>query len=89
MEELARYLKALVVLQVQMLELAAARGENTAVRSEVILADAGFTAREIAGMVGKSPAAVSKAISRARATRRSPDSETDASSGYSGDPASA
>jgi hypothetical protein len=79
MEELARYLRALVVLQVQLLEVAAARGETVAVRSEVILADAGFTAREIGVMVGKTPAAVAKAISRARATRRTADVETEAS----------
>lgn len=61
MEELVRYLRALVYLQAQ-----AAATANPSGRIEVLLARAGLGHKEIAEIVGKSPAAVSKAISRAK-----------------------
>jgi DNA-directed RNA polymerase specialized sigma24 family protein len=61
MEELEKYLKALVYLQLE------ARGdESERQKTELLLARSGFTAREIAEFLGKSEAAASKAISRAR-----------------------
>jgi DNA-directed RNA polymerase specialized sigma24 family protein len=69
MEELIRYMRALVLLQVQE-SLRIGDPEHSAIRPEVLLADAGFSAREIADMVAKTPAAVAKAISRGRTARR-------------------
>lgn len=50
------------------LELAAYSGKPPE-KPEFILARAGFRAREISELVGKSEAAVAKAISRARTTK--------------------
>lgn len=71
MEELVRYMKAMVMLQVRVAELLADKEDGVSVRPELLLAEAGFGAREIAGMLGKSQAAVAKSISRARSARRS------------------
>jgi len=70
MEELIRYTRALMLLQLSALQAAAARGEVAPVKPELVLSQAGFTAREIAEMLDKTPAAVAKAISRARSGRR-------------------
>jgi DNA-directed RNA polymerase specialized sigma24 family protein len=64
MEELVKYLRALVLLQVQ-----AMSGDEAPVKVEITLSRAGFSAREIAEMTGKTQAAVAKAISRARAKK--------------------
>ena len=66
MEEVAKLLRAVVALQVR-----AASGEDGAVpKPDLLLADLGFSAPEIARLTGKSVAAVSKAITRARAAAR-------------------
>jgi hypothetical protein len=60
MKELLKYVKALVALQVQALSKA-----EDQVKPELLLARAGLPAREIGGLLGKSPAAVAKTIQRA------------------------
>ncbi len=60
-EELTKYLKALVYLQVQSLTGATDFG-----KPELLLNKAGFKSREIAEILGKKEAAVSKTISRAK-----------------------
>jgi hypothetical protein len=70
-EELAKYLKALVLLQLHSAPFApnGASGSGatpTPSKPEVLLSRAGFTHREIADLLGKTPTAVAKAISRAR-----------------------
>ncbi len=59
LEELVKYLRALVLLQVGFSGTGAAK-------PEVLLAKAGFTHKEIAELLSKSQAAVAKAISRAK-----------------------
>jgi DNA-directed RNA polymerase specialized sigma24 family protein len=61
MEELLIYIKALVYLQVQSLP----EVEQKA-KPEVVLARAGLKYSEISQIVGKTEAAVSKAVSRAK-----------------------
>ncbi len=58
--ELLKCTKALLLLQLQ----GAARPEDR-LKPEIVLARAGFSAREIAALVGKNPAAVVKSIQRA------------------------
>lgn len=70
MEELIRYMRASVLLQLYTAQTQAAQPGAPPFKPEVLLADAGIPPREIAAMLGKSPAAVAKAISRARAARR-------------------
>jgi hypothetical protein len=65
MEELIKYLKALVFLQVQTLS-----GGEAFQKPELLLSRAGLTAREIAEVIGKNPAAVAKAIERAKKAAR-------------------
>lgn len=62
MEQLEKYLKALVLLQLN----DALSEEGSGQKPELILHKAGFTAAEGADMLGKSRAAVAKAISRAK-----------------------
>lgn len=69
MEEMLKYLRALVLLQLEQAQGRAER-EGTNSKLELLLADAGFSNNEVAQMVGKSVAAAAKAISRARAARR-------------------
>jgi DNA-directed RNA polymerase specialized sigma24 family protein len=59
-KELVKYAKAILVLQVQ-----ATNKTEDPEKSEILLARAGLAAREIAELLGKSPAAVAKAIQRA------------------------
>lgn len=61
MDELTKYMKALVFLQVQALA-----GASTFGKPEVLLHQAGFKNREIAEILGKKEPAVAKAISRAK-----------------------
>jgi DNA-directed RNA polymerase specialized sigma24 family protein len=61
MEEMTKYLKALVYLQVQALAGASAFG-----KPELLLNKAGFKNREIAEMLGKKESAIAKSISRAK-----------------------
>jgi hypothetical protein len=65
MEELVKYLKALVFLQVQALS-----GGEAFSKPELLLSRAGLTAREIAEALGKNQAAVAKAIVRAKKAAR-------------------
>ena len=60
LKDLARSTKALLLVQLQ----AQAEPEERE-KAEVLLARAGFGAREIAQMLGKKPAAVAKSIQRA------------------------
>ena len=69
MEELIRYARAMLLLQLKQVEMPASGGKAPVIRAELLLADAGFAAREIADLLGKNYAAVAKAVSRARATR--------------------
>jgi hypothetical protein len=66
MDELIRYLRALVLLQLHQ----GADGTG-ALKPEALLALAGFTHREIGAMLGKNPAAVAQAVSRARRAGKS------------------
>ena len=69
MEELVRYARALLLLHLKQVEMSAQPGKGPVIRAEILLADAGFGVRETADLLGKSYAAVAKAVSRARATR--------------------
>jgi DNA-directed RNA polymerase specialized sigma24 family protein len=77
MDELVRYTRALVFLQLQQLT-----GSDTFGKPELLLARAGFPHKEIAELLGKSPAAVAKAISRGRAAART--NGNDAAEGAAG-----
>jgi DNA-directed RNA polymerase specialized sigma24 family protein len=61
MEELVKYVRALVHLQV-----ATMYPMDPPEKAEIILSRAGLTHAEIAALLGKKPTAVSKAISRAK-----------------------
>lgn len=60
-KELLKYTKALLAIQI----LALGTTEDAA-KPEILLARAGLTAREIAALLGKKPAAVAKAIQRGK-----------------------
>jgi DNA-directed RNA polymerase specialized sigma24 family protein len=60
LEDIAKYTKALLLLQVQSHN----RADDPA-KPEVLLARAGLSAREIAELLGKNSGAVAKAIQRA------------------------
>ncbi len=64
MEELLKYMKALVYIQAQQI-----RSEDAAVKAEVLLAQAGLSYKEIAAMLNKKEAAVAKAVNRAQHSR--------------------
>ena len=64
MEELVKYMKALVYLQAQLIS----SGE-AGVKAEVLLARAGFAYKEIADIMGKSEMAVAKTVSRAKGSK--------------------
>jgi DNA-directed RNA polymerase specialized sigma24 family protein len=68
-EELVRYARALLLLQLKQVEMSAHTGKGPIIRAEILLADAGFGVQETADLLGKKYAAVAKAVSRARATR--------------------
>ena len=65
MEELLRYTKALVLLQ-----LNGAKDEHERISPDILLSRAGFKNPEIATMLGRSPAAVQKAVERAKKSTR-------------------
>jgi DNA-directed RNA polymerase specialized sigma24 family protein len=65
MDELIKYVRALVYLQAHQMS-----GEARAVKSEVLLAEAGLSYKEIAGILGKKELAIAKSLSRARATKK-------------------
>ncbi len=85
MEELIRYMRAVMLIQLSSLQAAAARGEVPGIKPELVLSQAGFSAREIGEMLGKSSAAVAKAISRARSSRRESITETAGTAEYGED----
>ena len=58
--ELVKYLRALLLFQVQGLD-----NTHDPIKPEVLLSRAGLNAREIADLLGKNSAAVTKAIQRA------------------------
>jgi DNA-directed RNA polymerase specialized sigma24 family protein len=65
MDEMIKYLKALVYLHAQVV------GQmEGAVRPEILLAEAGLSHKEIATALRKSQVAVSKTISRAKQTQK-------------------
>lgn len=80
MEEVAKYLKALVLLQLGAAVTNADR-EGRPTKFELLLADAGFSNGEISQMLGKSLAATAKAVSRGRAARRGAVDVSDAQPG--------
>jgi hypothetical protein len=85
-EELVRYARALLLLQLKHVAILAETGKGPVVRAEVLLADAGFGAREIADLLGKNYAAVAKALSRARAAKsKEPSQEESDAEGDSGE----
>jgi DNA-directed RNA polymerase specialized sigma24 family protein len=86
MEELAKYLRALLLLDIHRTQKLA-QSADSLLRIELLLSDAGFSHQEIAGLVGKKVPAVSKAISRARAVRPQglDDADTNGEKGDSND----
>lgn len=70
LEELLRYMRAMVMLQLHSAQVQSLQHDEIPLRAELLLADAGFSAREVSEMLSKSPAAVAKAISRGRSARR-------------------
>ena len=62
--ELLKYIKALLLLEVQRLNT-----EEEPIKPEVLLARAGLNAREIAELLGKNSTAVAKTIQRAAKAR--------------------
>ena len=64
MDELIKYMRALVLLQVHAPTPA---GASAGPKPEVLLARAGFPHKEIADLLGKSAGAVAKSVSRAKA----------------------
>jgi hypothetical protein len=70
MEELAKYLRALLLLELWNAQQTAERTGGAAPKLELLLAESGFATKEIADFLGKTPAAVAKAISRGRLARR-------------------
>ncbi len=64
MEEMVTYLKAILLVQVQAL-----LHEDEREKLEVVLSKAGLGHGEIARILGKTSAAIQKAVSRAKSTR--------------------
>lgn len=64
MEEVVKYLKALVFLQVS------AQADGPPIRPELLLQKAGLKLKEIAEVMGKKETAVAKTISRAKASSK-------------------
>jgi hypothetical protein len=58
--ELVKYIKALLLLQIQGLDK-----NHDPIKPEALLSRAGLSAREIADLLGKNSAAVTKALQRA------------------------
>ena len=70
MEELGKFLRAMLLLKIWSAQQVAERNGVAAPKFELILADSGFSIKEIADLLGKSPAAAAKAVARAKAARR-------------------
>lgn len=84
MEELAKYLKALLLLDLWRSQMEAQRNGSSATKLELLLADSGFSNKEVSDLLGKSVAAVAKAISRGRATRKAGAREDQSNGGGAG-----
>jgi biotin operon repressor len=69
-EELTKYLRALLLLGLWHAQNVRQGGGQTEPRLELMLSDSGFSHKEISEMLVKSPTAVAKAVSRARTARR-------------------
>jgi hypothetical protein len=76
-EELAKYLRAMLLLNIRTAQHAAERSGLGALKIELLLADSGFSNKEIADLLGKSFASVAKAVTRGRAARRGDQGEVD------------
>jgi DNA-directed RNA polymerase specialized sigma24 family protein len=61
MEEIAKYLRGLLLLQIQQMS-----GGEAFQKPEILLSRSGFTNKEIADILQKSPDAVKKVLQRAR-----------------------
>jgi len=72
MEEIVKYLRALVFLEARRLV-----PEAPAVKPEILLAEAGLSYDEIAKMLNKSEGAVQKAVSRARMASKQPQPQSE------------
>lgn len=70
MEEMVKYLRALVFLNLE-----ARSGETVFAKPELLLSRAGFKVKEIAEIVGKKESAVAKAIERARKSKSTGDQD--------------
>ena len=70
MNELAKYLRAMLALSVWSAQQTAERSGVAGPKVELLLADSGFAIKEIGELLGKTPGAVAKAVTRARAARR-------------------
>jgi hypothetical protein len=70
MDELLKYTRAMLLLQLQSAQVEAERNDTPALKLELLLADAGFAHKDIATMLNKSQMAVAKAVSRARSARQ-------------------
>ena len=64
MEELAKYLRALLLLEIQ-----TQTDPDDAIKPEIVLYRAGFSNKEIGDLLNKNPASVAKTISRDKAVR--------------------
>lgn len=81
MQELIRYARALLLLELKQLEIAAQAGKGPTIRPELLLADAGFGGKEIADILGKNYGAVAKTLSRARTARAKETAQEDRKAG--------
>lgn len=70
MEELVKHARAMLMIQIQMAQVEIEQSGAAPLKLELLLADAGFGHRDISLMLGKSTAAVAKAISRGRGARQ-------------------
>ncbi len=70
MEELAKTLRALLRLSIWSVQREAERAGVPTPRMELLLSESGYSTKEIAELLGKTPVAVAKAISRGRAGNR-------------------
>lgn len=60
MEEIAKHLRAMTLMQLQLMS-----AKDIGMRPELLLVRAGFTHQEIGRLLGKSKMAIAKAVSRA------------------------
>ncbi len=65
MEELVKYLRALVLFEIQ-----TRTDPDEADKPEMVLHRAGFSNKEIGDLLNKNPASIAKAISRDKAARK-------------------